>query len=282
MTFPQFRSVLVVALFSSAALGLPHASLAQAPAASGFAAEVENPPADAQKTPSGLAYKILTPGTGTVRPGDTDLVKLASSVWTKETPQQKPLSFVSPASRLQMSRLAVPGLREGISMMTVGEKMRMWLPEALAFNGAAGKPKGPLMVDVVLIEVTPAPQTPSDVAAPPADALKTKSGLQSKLLKEGTGTVHPKGGSSVTVDYTGWTPDGKMFDSSVMRGQPATFALDQVIKGWTEGVQLMVVGESRRFWIPGKLAYDGSDSPNVPKGPLVFDVELIAVDGKRQ
>jgi peptidylprolyl isomerase len=81
----------------------------------------------------------------------------------------------------------------------------------------------------------------------------------------------------VTVHYSGWTTDGKMFDSSVVRGTPATFPLDQVIAGWTEGLQLMVTGESRRFWIPEKLAYKGQD----PKGMLVFDVELIAVDGKQ-
>jgi peptidylprolyl isomerase len=79
------------------------------------------------------------------------------------------------------------------------------------------------------------------------------------------------------VHYTGWTTDGKMFDSSVARGEPATFPLNGVIKGWTEGVQLMVVGEKRRFWIPGNLAYDNSPRPGAPKGMLVFDVELLAI-----
>ena len=66
----------------------------------------------------------------------------------------------------------------------------------------------------------------------------------------------------VTVHYTGWTTDGKMFDSSVVRGTPATFPLDRVIAGWTEGVPLMVVGEKRRFWIPQNLAYQGQ--PGMP------------------
>ena len=77
----------------------------------------------------------------------------------------------------------------------------------------------------------------------------------------------------MTVHYTGWTTDGKMFDSSVPRGKPATFPLDRVIAGWTEGVQLMVEGEKRRFWIPEALAYKGQREP---KGMLVFDVELIS------
>jgi peptidylprolyl isomerase len=118
---------------------------------------------------------------------------------------------------------------------------------------------------------------PDDVAAPPKDAQKTSSGLVSKVLTPGTGKEHPKATSQVTVHYTGWTTDGKMFDSSVMRGQPATFPLDRVIKGWTEGVQLMVVGEKRRFWIPGNLAYDGSNRPDAPKGMLVFDIELLGI-----
>jgi peptidylprolyl isomerase len=81
----------------------------------------------------------------------------------------------------------------------------------------------------------------------------------------------------VTVNYTGWTTDGKMFDSSIPRGEPSTFEVSGVIPGWTEGVQLMVVGEKRRFWIPGALAYDNIPDPNAPKGMLVFDIELLAV-----
>src|SRR5712671_4593005 len=89
---------------------------------------------------------------------------------------------------------------------------------------------------------------PSDVKAPPADAKKTPSGLAYKVIKPGTGTRHPASTSSVTVHYTGWTTDGKMFDSSVSRGQPATFPLNRVIAGWTEGLQLMTEGEKTRFW----------------------------------
>jgi peptidylprolyl isomerase len=78
----------------------------------------------------------------------------------------------------------------------------------------------------------------------------------------------------VTVHYSGWTTDGKMVDSSVLRGQPAFFGLGDVIEGWTEGVQLMVVGEKTRFWIPERLAYKGE---RPPFGLLVFDVELVAI-----
>lgn len=118
---------------------------------------------------------------------------------------------------------------------------------------------------------------PPDVAAPPADASRTASGLASKVLQVGMSNVRPGPRNTVRVHYTGWTTDGKMFDSSVARGEPAEFGVTQVIAGWTEGLQLMVVGEKRRFWIPGNLAYDTIDRPGAPKGMLVFDVELIAV-----
>ena len=90
----------------------------------------------------------------------------------------------------------------------------------------------------------------------------------------GTGGKHPTASSQVTVNYTGWTTDGKMFDSSVVRGEPATFPLTGVIAGWTEGVQLMVEGEKMRFWIPQNLAYKGESAPY---GMLVFDIELIKI-----
>jgi len=118
---------------------------------------------------------------------------------------------------------------------------------------------------------------PPDVAAPPADALKTPSGLASKVLQIGMSNVRPSLRSLVRVHYTGWTPDGQMIDSSVVRGEPTEFRLTEVVPGWTEGLQLMVVGEKRRFWIPGDLGYDKIDRPGAPKGPLVFDIELLAV-----
>jgi peptidylprolyl isomerase len=115
--------------------------------------------------------------------------------------------------------------------------------------------------------------TPDDVAQAPADAGKTASGLVSKVIEAGTGKTHPARTDRVTVDYTGWTTDGRMFDSSLTTGKPATFPLDKVIAGWTEGVQLMVAGETRRFWIPESLAYKGKEGR--PQGTLVFDVKLI-------
>jgi FKBP-type peptidyl-prolyl cis-trans isomerase len=116
---------------------------------------------------------------------------------------------------------------------------------------------------------------PSDVAAPPPNSLKTTSGLSTRILEKGSGQRHPRVTDTVVVHYTGWTTDGVMFDSSVERGQPSEFRLDGVIPGWTEGVQMMVEGEKRRFWIPAVLAYAGQ--PSKPQGMLVFDIELVDI-----
>jgi FKBP-type peptidyl-prolyl cis-trans isomerase len=110
---------------------------------------------------------------------------------------------------------------------------------------------------------------------PPAEAARTESGISWTVLTPGTGTTHPTAQDTVTVHYSGWTGDGAMFDSSHSRGKPMTFGLNQVIPGWTEGVQLMVEGETTRFWIPADQAYGYSGSG--PIGQLVFDIELIEI-----
>lgn len=237
--------------------------------------DVAAPPADAVKTKSGLAFKILTPGTGTGHPGATDSATVEYTGWST-----KGVMFDSSFARAKASTFPVnrviPGFSEALQLMVVGEKRLVWIPEALAYQGRADKPQGMLVFELELLSYAADPTTaPADVKAPPADAQTTKSGLAYKVLQAGSGAVHPKRNSKVTVHYTGWTTDGKMFDSSVSTGKPITFGLDQVIPGWTEGVQLMVEGEKTRFWIPQKLAYDGQEGP--PKGMLVFDVELISI-----
>lgn len=137
---------------------------------------------------------------------------------------------------------------------------------AIALAGCGGTPPG---------NEVPQIPPPPDVAAAPADASRTSTNLASKVLTPGTGTRHPRPNSRVRVHYTGWTTDGRTFDSSISKGQPIEFSLDGVIPGWTEGVQMMVEGEKRRFWIPARLAYEGS--PGRPQGTLVFDIELLRI-----
>jgi FKBP-type peptidyl-prolyl cis-trans isomerase len=164
--------------------------------------------------------------------------------------------------------------------MVVGEKRRLWVPPSLAQPRPPGQPIGALVFDVELVKLERAPvapEVPADLTAPPSDARKTKSGLVYRVLHKGTGTKHPRPSNVVKVHYSGWTTDGTMFDSSVIRGEPASFPLRSVIAGWTEGLQLMVVGEKARFWIPSRLAYGDQPGTGQPAGTLVFDVELIDI-----
>ena len=110
------------------------------------------------------------------------------------------------------------------------------------------------------------------------NVITTASGLQYMVEKEGTG-AQPAATDEVTVHYTGKLLDGTVFDSSVSRGEPATFPLNRVIPGWTEGVQLMKEGGKYTFFIPSDLAYGPQGVPNAipPHSTLIFDVELIKV-----
>lgn len=237
-------------------------------------ADVAKPPADAITTPSGLASMVLQPGTGTAKPAATDLVTVHYTGWTTDGRMfDSSLTNNTPAT-FPLDRV-IKGWGEGVRLMVVGEKRRLWIPQTLAYNGMPGRPAGMLVFDIELLDVNPSPRVPpADVAAPPADAKRTASGLAYKTLRPGKGGRHPEKDSTVTVHYTGWTTDGKMFDTSLEKGQPISFGLNQVIEGWTEGVQLMTVGEKMRFWIPEGLAYKGE---RPPRGMLVFDVELINI-----
>ena len=111
--------------------------------------------------------------------------------------------------------------------------------------------------------------------------IQTESGLQYMVLKEGTG-AKPGPTDEVTVHYTGKLINGTVFDSSVERGEPATFPLNKVIPGWTEGLQLMSEGAKYRLFIPSELAYGekGAGEQILPNSTLIFDVELIKVEKK--
>ena len=247
--------------------------------------DVAAPPDDAQRSESGLAWTVLKEGTGDKHPNPWDIVTVEYTGWTTDgrmfdssAKRGKPAEF--PLNRV------IQGWQEGVQMMVPGEKRRFWIPGELAYgeaqpndpHAAFGPPRGTLVFDVELLsfkEAPKPPEAPKDVAKIPKNAKTTKSGLGYRVLEKGTGTEHPTANSAVTVNYSGWTTDGKLFDSSVVRGQPVTFGLNQVIPGWTEGLQLMVVGEKARLWIPEDLAYRGQ--PGRPQGMLVFDVELLDI-----
>jgi peptidylprolyl isomerase len=239
-------------------------------------------PSNAQTSPTGLASLVLREGTGQRTPRLDDTVVIHFVGWNDKGEKFDSSLARGKPDRVRMQTLE-PGWQEGLQQMVVGEKRRLWIPESLAFGPVPtpGRPAGDIVIDVELLEIIEppkAPDVPKDLIEPPADALVTASGLRSKVLKPGTGKEHPQRTDRVLVHYSGWTRDGDMFDSSIMRGEPTAFGVDEVIPGWTEALMLMVEGEKRRVWIPSNLAYgDKPERPGAPAGPLVFDVELIEI-----
>ncbi|HEX9986731.1 MAG TPA: FKBP-type peptidyl-prolyl cis-trans isomerase [Thermoanaerobaculia bacterium] len=234
-------------------------------------ADLTAPPADAERSDDGLITRRLSAGTGTANPVTGDVVKLRYLVWNSTGKLVD--SILEPLQAFIAVDKMMPGWRTAVTKMVVGEKRRAWIPESL--GGGKIKPGEAYVIDTELLEIIQPPPTPEDVAAPPDDAEIGKGGLASKVLRPGTGTERPKARSVVKVHYTGWTTDGRLFDSTALRGEPAQFPLNGVILGWTHGLQLMTVGEKRRFWIPAKLAY--ANDPGKPQGMLVFDIELLEI-----
>ena len=232
-------------------------------------ADLTSPPADAVRAENGLVTKVLTAGTGSVHPEADSILRVRYTVWRADGTVVQHVG--APATVMIGVPKMIPGWGEAAQLMVVGESRRAWVPETLS----GGKSQTPLVFDTELVEIVEKPVTPADVAAPPEDAAKTPSGLAYRVLRAGTGARHPKRRDTVVVDYSGWTTDGRMFDSSILRGQPSEFSLENVIKGWTEGLQLMVEGEKTRFWIPSRLAY--GKEKGMPQGMLVFDIELVKI-----
>jgi FKBP-type peptidyl-prolyl cis-trans isomerase len=249
----------------------------QQPAAPSDASRVVDlsPPADAEVSPSGLRSKVLKAGTGKNYPEPQDLVEVHYTGWKSDGTK-----FDSSRDRNAPAQFtvdgAIKGWSEGVQKMVVGEQRRLWVPPALAYgqHPPDRAPAGPLVFDLELLKIVkrpPALPAPPDLGSPPAQ--KTKSGLAYKVLQKGTGTQHPAPNNQVEVHYTGWAPDGRMLDSSVVRGQPMKMQLATAGKGWSEALGMMVAGEKVRFWIPPALAVQmGASVPN-----MVYDVELIAV-----
>lgn len=234
--------------------------------------DLRQPPADAQHLNSGLVIRFLSRGTGTIHPSAKATVKVDYTGWTQDG-RMFDTSQGRGATDLPLDGV-IEGWTQGIQLMSVGDTARLWIPAALAYRGAPGAPGGLLVFDVTLIsfvEPTPPPPTPWDVAAPPPTALRLPSGLAMRVLGEGTGTVHPVATDRVKVSYSMWTSDGRLVDSSVVRGAPDVFPLNAVVTGFSEGVTQMVVGEKARLWIPPSLGYGTG-------GLLVFDVELLEIN----
>ncbi len=238
--------------------------------------------ADAKVTASGLAHQILRKGTSETKPTATDMVTVHYTGWLANghkfddsVARGQPVTF--PLDRV------IPGWTEGLQLMTVGERRRFWIPQHLAYGDKPklGAPQGDLIFDIELIAIKqpkPAPDVPSNLTDPPQEAEKHESGLQSIVIKPGSGSIKPNATSIVKVHYSGWDSEGNLIDSSVVRDEPLIAPLNRVIRGWSIGVQLMTVGETRRFWIPEHLAYGANPPSGAPSGQLVFDIELVGIE----
>lgn len=223
-------------------------------------------PAGATRFDSGAAWIAVKPATGTVSPAVGDYVRLEYTGWDESGSIIDSTAKHPDINIFAFEKLAA-GMKETIAQMRVGEKRRVWLPAAMSPT------RTPAVFDLELVDIARPLDAPADVAAPPADAQRSASGLAWKVLKRGTGTEQPKKNSFVVVRYSGWNTSGALFDSTYLRGDTSGFKLDAVIPGWREGLQLMTAGEVRRFWIPERLAYKGQRK--MPQGMLVFDIELV-------
>jgi FKBP-type peptidyl-prolyl cis-trans isomerase len=234
-------------------------------------ADVAAPPKDAVKKGE-VFVKTTEAGTGTeIKP--TGIARLHFNMWDGEGKLLESTMMRGRAATFKIES-APPGFKEGLVGLKQGDKAILWIPKTVAAKLGAHDLKGDYLTFDVNIVYVPDVEAPPDVKAPPANAKKEKDGLAFRVLKPSGSTKHPTKDSTVKVNYTGWTTDGKMFDSSMAGEGSAQFNLSNVIPGWTEGIQLMVEGEKRRFWIPAELAYKGKSGP---QGTLVFDIELVKI-----
>jgi peptidylprolyl isomerase len=119
---------------------------------------------------------------------------------------------------------------------------------------------------------------PADLNAPPPDAKKTAGGVAVAILEKGHGEA-PSAERRMKLHFTGWTTDGRLIESTRLAGQPALYSLSEVIPGWREALQQMVVGDRARVWIPAALAYgDHPRRRGLPAGNLIYEFELLAIE----
>ncbi|HET9621952.1 MAG TPA: FKBP-type peptidyl-prolyl cis-trans isomerase [Kofleriaceae bacterium] len=246
--------------------------------------DVAKPPANAEALPTAGKRELVKPGSFKDKAGLYDTVVYNYTAWDSDGKiidstevQKRPQSAQPYKQPIAMTEM--------LTSMVAKERARFWV-DAEKAQPESGRPlpvkTGTICYEVEVTSITRAqhkpPPTPSDVAKPPADAKKTEKGVFYKILKPapaGGDPRHPAPVESVKVHYSGWTTDGRLFDSSELRGEPSTFNLNAVIAGWTDGLQVMTIGERARFWIPVELAY--KNQPGKPKGMLVFEVELLDI-----
>jgi peptidylprolyl isomerase len=269
--FPSLATASLALLLLAAAAGAQEGRDPDAPD------DLLQPPADAERTPSGLISKVLRDGTGDVHPDANDVVVAHYTGWTPYGAKfESSYDRGQPAS-FELARLAgsFPGWIEGLALMVVGEKRRLWIPAALAPPNPREGPRGAVVFDVELLGIDSVPNMPVSLEEPPADAEQTASGSFTRRIAEGTGEERPGPDDVALLDWTGWTKEGETFGSTRINGRPTAFPLDKVMAPFADAVRLMVVGEKRQIWIPADLA--AGQFPGAPRGMLIFEVELLRI-----
>jgi FKBP-type peptidyl-prolyl cis-trans isomerase len=245
------------------------------------------PPADAQRAQSGLATKVLKTGIGSEHPSDNDCVSVMFQAWRRDGTLFSVSGGLGNQAATQCLRPAMPGIAEALKLMVVGEKRRVWLPADLTRAVVAHHsdkhsdmetPSVDLTFDLELVRIIQAPPTPSDLRPPARGALKLPHGVFMQVLKPGSGSSHPSVTSWLTLDYTGWTSDGKLFESTVLAGHPRLVLLGATLPGWQDALKTMVVGEKVRLWVPAAAAYGEEPDKGLPAGDLIYDVEIVGFE----
>jgi peptidylprolyl isomerase len=231
------------------------------------------PPTTAARTPLGVASVVVRPGRGKKHPEPGDLVKVEYTAWTSTGDVFD--SSVQRGAPDTIPFAATPrAWREAVGEMTVGEKRRLWIPADAAAQGRTKAAPGPLVYEVALLEITSPPSTPEDLLRAPADAKRTPSGSAYRRLTPGTGKAHPSESNMLTVNYTAWSEDGSIVESTILQGRPAERPLSAMPAGTAEVLREMVAGERVRIWVPaGLVGVDGGTA----SAALVYDVELLSL-----
>ena len=240
------------------------------------------PPAEAITLGEGVAYLILSEGDGALPMGErlNHFLRVNQDGWSADgerlyNSEQDGISTY----RISQLERALPALASAFKAVPLGSSFRLWLPaSAIPENSRTLNPVDQV-VDFQMVDFLLPLPPPPDVGAIPDDARLTSSGVGIKTLHPGDGKTHPTLEDTLTVHYSGWTSDGQLFDSTHLRDRTASFPLGVLIQGWQDALPLMTLGEKARIWLPGALAYDNrEDRPYAPKGMLIFDVEILAIE----
>ena len=267
--FTPFRSLYLTAFLT---LWVPALSVLPA-AAAPTPQEAKTPPPEAIFHPSGLVTQVLDVGDGDAKPGEGDVVTFHFTGWDREGKQfassldgERPQPMTLPMWQL------FPGWRLALENMVEGELQRVWVPDHLGPKNKQGPESA--VFDVELVKIRKLPEAPPLSA--PDDAQRSSSGIQWTQIKPGSSKESPPKGGTALLNWTQWGPQGKVVQSTEMRGRPTAFMLDRVFIGFAEIIEEMQVGEERYLWIP--YAVHGGQWPGAaPNQPLILHVGLVRV-----